>query len=108
MAYLLVRITGVALAVLVLGHFAVTHLLTDVANTNAAFIGHRWASAVWVAWDWLMLGAAFSHGGAGLWVIIDDHTVCASARRRRHAVLVCCCGILWLLGTALIVVAIAP
>jgi succinate dehydrogenase hydrophobic anchor subunit len=104
--YLVLRLTGLALAVLVLGHFALTHVITDVAQTGSDFVGRRWASVVWVAWDWAMLGAALAHGGAGLWIVIDDYTRDAARRRRGHRVLVAGCAALWTLGSALIAVAI--
>lgn len=80
-AWLTIRVTAVVLAVLVPAHFAVTHLLTDVAETDSAFIASRWQSGVVAATDWLMLVAAVLHGGAGTWAIIDDH-VGSPARRR--------------------------
>ena len=105
-AYLLLRVTGVMLAVLVLGHFALTHVVTDVADTDSAFIARRWGSALWLAWDWTMLGSAFLHGGAGVWVLIDDFTPDPAARRRRRWLLVSGCTVLWLIGSVLIGAAI--
>jgi succinate dehydrogenase hydrophobic anchor subunit len=104
--YLVVRLTGVALAVLVLGHFALTHVVTDVAETDSGFVAERWASALWVGWDWTMLGAALARGGAGVWIIVDDHTPDARRRRLRRLALVVGCGALWVLGSVLIAVAI--
>jgi succinate dehydrogenase hydrophobic anchor subunit len=104
--YLVVRLTGLALAVLVLGHFALTHVITDVAQTGSGFVGRRWASFGWVAWDWTMLGAALAHGGAGLWIVIDDYTPEPGSRRRRHRALAAGCFALWTLGSALVAVAL--
>ena len=72
-AWLLVRLTGLLLTVLVLGHFALTHILTDVADTGSAYVAGRWASAVVVGWDWLMLAAAVLHGAFGLRAVIGDY-----------------------------------
>jgi succinate dehydrogenase hydrophobic anchor subunit len=105
-AYLLVRVTGVMLAVLVLGHFLITHILTDVSDTGSAFIDRRWGSALWLAWDWTMLGAALAHGGAGVWVLIDDFTAHARRRRIRRQALVAVCTVLWVIGSILIAAAI--
>src|SRR5690348_12622579 len=55
MVYVMMRLTGVLLAVLVTGHLLVTHVVTDVAGTDAGFIAKRWGSALWVTWDSLML-----------------------------------------------------
>jgi succinate dehydrogenase / fumarate reductase membrane anchor subunit len=90
LAWLTIRITAVLLAILVLAHFAVTHLLTDVAETDSAFVAARWQSGVVAATDWLMLVAAVLHGGAGTWAIVDDY-VTSRGRRLwlRRAVAVC-------------------
>jgi succinate dehydrogenase / fumarate reductase, membrane anchor subunit len=104
-AYLVVRVTGALLAVLVLGHFALTHVVEDVADTGSAFIGRRWASAFWLLWDWAMLGAAFAHAGAGVWVVIDDYTPDPTRRRDRRRLLVAGCAALWAIGSVLVAAA---
>ena len=73
MAYLTIRHTAVLLAVLVLLHFAVTHLFTDVGETGSAFVAERWESGLVAATDWVMLVAAVLHGGAGVWTVLDDY-----------------------------------
>lgn len=102
-AYLVVRITGALLAVLVLGHFALTHVVNDVADTGSTFVGRRWASAFWLVWDWLMLGAAFAHAGSGMWIVVDDYTADPDARRRRRALLLGTCVTLWVVGSVVVV-----
>jgi succinate dehydrogenase hydrophobic anchor subunit len=97
--YLLVRLTGLVLAVLVIGHLIVTHVVTDVAATDAGFIAKRWGSALWLAWDWLMLTAALAHAGAGVWVAIDDYSRPAPRRRQMHQLLVGLLVLLFALGT---------
>jgi succinate dehydrogenase hydrophobic anchor subunit len=105
--YLTIRLTGLALAVLVLGHFALTHVVTDVADTDAGFIARRWGTALWIAWDWLMLAAALVHGAAGVWIAIDDYTPDRRRRRRRRAALAGTCAVLLALGTLTLVIASA-
>lgn len=78
--YLVLRLTGVLLSVLVLGHFVVTHFVTDVAHDDSAFVSHRLSSALWVAWDAAMLAAALAHGATGVRIAVADYT---SGRRRR-------------------------
>lgn len=106
-AYLTVRATGLMLAVLVLGHFGLTHITTDVADADADFIARRWASALWVAWDWLMLASALVHGAAGVWIAIEDYTVETVRRRRRQVALVGISAVLLALGTVALAVAAA-
>jgi succinate dehydrogenase hydrophobic anchor subunit len=103
--YILVRVTGLLLAILVLGHFTLTHIVHDVADTNAAFVTRRWSSVLWIAWDWLMLAAAITHGAAGLWIAIDDYSSATTARRRRHHVLLGISTVALAVGTLTIVVA---
>jgi succinate dehydrogenase / fumarate reductase membrane anchor subunit len=104
-SFVLVRLTGLALSVLVLGHFALTHIVNDVAETDSAFVARRWDSALWVTWDWLMLVCAVAHGAAGVWVAIDDYTPEIAGRRRRHRVLLGLSAVALALGTITIVAA---
>jgi succinate dehydrogenase hydrophobic anchor subunit len=106
MAYLFIRVTGVLLAVLVLGHFTVTHITTDVARTGPAFVGRRWHSALWVTWDWLMLAAALAHAACGLWVVVDDYVAGPAARRRAHALLVAVTCVLMIVGSVVVAAAV--
>jgi succinate dehydrogenase hydrophobic anchor subunit len=72
LAWITIRVTALALAILVLTHFAVTHLLNDVADTDSAFVAERWQSGIVATTDWLMLVMAVLHAGAGLWTVVDD------------------------------------
>lgn len=101
--YLVVRVTGVLLAVLVTGHFAVTHIVDDVAETDASFIAVRWSSALWVVWDALLLACALAHGASGVWIAIDDYV---TPRRRRpwRGFLVAVSSVLFALGAVVLVV----
>lgn len=80
--YLTIRITGVMLAVLALGHYGLTHIVNDVAETNAAFVAERWSSALWIVWDALLLGAALLHAMAGMTTVIRDHRPDARSAKR--------------------------
>lgn len=82
LAWLTIRLTAVLLAVLVIAHFAVTHILVDVAETDSGFIAERWQSGLIAATDWLMLVAAVLHGAAGAWTITGDY-VPSRVRRDR-------------------------
>lgn len=104
--YLTVRVTGLILAVLVLGHFAMTHVVTDVAEADAGFIADRWGSALWLAWDGTMLTAALAHGAAGAWIAIEDYTADRVRRRRWLAALGAGTALLLAVGWATLAVAI--
>ncbi len=99
----MVRVTGVILSVLVLGHFGMTHILTDVSDTGANFIAQRWASAVWLIWDWLLLLCALLHGASGIWVAIADYAGSPSRRAGLQRALVGLSAVIFLIGSAAIV-----
>jgi succinate dehydrogenase hydrophobic anchor subunit len=99
-AFLIIRATAVVLAVLVLGHFAVTHVVNDVAETGSSFVLRRWSSALWLAWDWTMLAAALAHAGTGLWLLIDEAAPAARLRRLLHVALAGTVVLLLAVGTA--------
>lgn len=79
--YVLLRVTGLMLSVLVLGHFAVTHFVTDVARDDSAFVARRFSSVLWIAWDATMLAAALAHGAAGVRLALADYSADAGRRR---------------------------
>lgn len=101
--YLVVRVTGVLLAVLVSGHFAVTHIVTDVAATDASFVAQRWGSALWVAWDGLMLVCAVAHGAAGVWTAVDEY-VSLGRRRPWRGLLVGVVSVVFAVGVLVLVI----
>ncbi len=67
------RVSGLALVFLALVHFAVTHIVNDVAETDSGFVADRWANPLWRLFDWALLALALFHGLNGLRWIIDDY-----------------------------------
>jgi succinate dehydrogenase / fumarate reductase membrane anchor subunit len=73
-SWLFMRISGVVLIFLVLGHLLIMNVLDGgVQRINFAFVAGRWSSPFWQVWDLLMLWLAQLHGGNGMRVIIDDY-----------------------------------
>lgn len=73
-SWLFMRLSGLALVVLVLGHLFIMNILDGgVHRINFAFVAGRWSSPFWQLWDLLMLWLAELHGGNGLRTIIDDY-----------------------------------
>ncbi|HEY5058754.1 MAG TPA: hypothetical protein VII51_07025 [Gaiellaceae bacterium] len=97
--YVVLRATGVLLAVLVLGHFAVTHLVTDVAHDNSAFVARRLSSGLWIAWDSTMLGAALVHGVTGLRIATADYLLDTRARRIAEVSILALGAVLLVIGS---------
>lgn len=100
--YVLIRGTGLLLVVLALGHFALTHIITDVAETDGDFIARRWANVGWVVWDAALLMAALAHAGAGLRAIFRDYA--PSRHRTYFGVAVAVLALFFALGSATLVI----
>jgi succinate dehydrogenase / fumarate reductase, membrane anchor subunit len=74
-AWVFMRVSGLLLVVLVLGHLFIMNILDGgVQRINFAFVAGRWASPFWQTWDLLMLWLAMIHGANGLRTIINDYT----------------------------------
>jgi succinate dehydrogenase / fumarate reductase membrane anchor subunit len=73
-SWLFMRISGVLLVLLVLGHLFIMHVVDGgVERVNFAFVAGRWSSPFWRTWDLVMLLLAEVHGTNGLRVIINDY-----------------------------------
>jgi succinate dehydrogenase / fumarate reductase membrane anchor subunit len=72
--WLFMRMSGVLLVVLVLGHLFIMNILdSGVQRINFAFVAGRWAAPLWQVWDLLMLWLAMLHGTIGMRTIITDY-----------------------------------
>jgi succinate dehydrogenase cytochrome b556 subunit len=80
-AWYFLRVSGAALVVLALGHLLVTHYLTAPSRTDSQFVAGRWANVLWLAFDWLLLTLALSHGLTGLQGVLKDYVLAGPARR---------------------------
>jgi len=80
------RISGLILLFLALGHFFTTHILHDVTSTNSAFIDGRWQNPLWRLYDWSLLALGLFHGANGLRFIMDDYIQVAWKRAATKAV----------------------
>ena len=97
------RVSGVVLIVLVLGHLFIMNILDGgVQRINWAFVAGRWASPFWQVWDLLMLWLAILHGTNGMRTIIDDYTRRDATRLSLKAVLYVAATVVIALGTLVI------
>jgi succinate dehydrogenase / fumarate reductase membrane anchor subunit len=98
------RISGIILLVLAVGHVLIMHFFdTGVDRVNFAFIQLRWASPFWKTWDWLMLVLALLHGVNGLRVIVLDYIRPAGARLALNSFFTVLGAILMALGTIIVI-----
>ncbi|MGH2829850.1 MAG: succinate dehydrogenase hydrophobic membrane anchor subunit [Actinomycetota bacterium] len=68
------RLSGLALVVLVLGHFTIVHLVDGgVDRVDFAFVSGRWAHPFWQVYDAAMLVLGLAHGTNGMRVVVEDY-----------------------------------
>jgi succinate dehydrogenase / fumarate reductase, membrane anchor subunit len=97
------RISGLILIFLALTHFAITHIINDVVDTDAEFVGERWDNPLWRLFDWSLLALALLHGVNGVRWSIDDYVRRPGRRAALKAVLYTVTGGLFAYGTLVIV-----
>lgn len=71
---LFMRVSGVVLAVLVLGYLYQTDVSGGgVQRLGFAWVVARWSNPWWQAYDAVMLWLALLHGGNGMRIIVRDY-----------------------------------
>ena len=81
-SWLFMRLSGLALLLLALGHMVLMHLVHSVDEISYAFVAGRYAGWFWRSYDLAMLVLAMLHGTNGVRILIDD---CLSRSRFRRA-----------------------
>ena len=72
--WVFMRISGLLLLVLAVGHTLIMHLPAGgVDRINFGFVAVRWQSPFWRTWDWMLLMLALLHGINGLRNITLDY-----------------------------------
>ncbi len=98
-AWYFMRISGLALVFLALGHLFIVHILFNVETINYAFVADRWADPrtgfIWKLWDLAMVVLAVIHGLNGLREILDEYIVRPGRRVLAHT-------LIWTLATILV------
>jgi succinate dehydrogenase / fumarate reductase membrane anchor subunit len=102
-AWLFMRVSGVVLVLLVLGHLLMQLILDGgVSKVGFAFVAGRWASPWWQFWDLLMLWLALLHGANGLRTVVNDYAARPAARAWLKALLYTATVFTVVLGTLVI------
>jgi succinate dehydrogenase / fumarate reductase, membrane anchor subunit len=102
-SWLFMRVSGLALIVLVIGHLIImTTLDGGVTRLNFGFVAGRWSSPFWRTWDLLQLILAELHGTNGLRTIINDYASKDGTRFWLKMLLYSSTTIIVLLGTVVI------
>jgi succinate dehydrogenase / fumarate reductase membrane anchor subunit len=80
-SWLFMRISGLLLLVLAVGHVLIMHVIGGgVERVDFKFVELRWQSPFWRTWDWLLLSLALLHGVNGLRVVVLDYVKRPGAR----------------------------
>lgn len=102
-AWYAVRYSALALFVLALAHFSMTHFVYDPANQTAEWIIQmRWSSLLLRALDWSMLMIVLLHSFLGMRTVLQDYTP-SRVRSVVLAALYLLAGLLAVLGTVVVV-----
>jgi succinate dehydrogenase / fumarate reductase membrane anchor subunit len=102
-AWLFMRISGLVLLFLVVGHVLIMHLPGEgVGRIDFAFVADRWKSPLWRSWDWAMLSLALLHGVNGLRVVVQDYVRSAAWRFAVNMFFYVTTFVLFVLGTVLV------
>ena len=88
LSWIFMRVSGVVLVVLVLGHLFIMNILDGgVQRINFGFVAGRWSSPFWQMWDLTMLWLAMLHGANGMRTIINDYAGKSETRWRLRMLL---------------------
>jgi succinate dehydrogenase / fumarate reductase membrane anchor subunit len=97
------RLSGILLVVLVLGHLFVNLMLGEgIHRVDFAFVAGKWSSPFWQTWDLLLLWLAQLHGTNGLRTIINDYAERDATRFWLKSVLYLASIVVIVLGTLVI------
>ena len=99
------RISGLALVFLVLGHMFIMHVLVELSGgeIDFAFVQSRWGTPFWRIYDFALLVLAFLHGANGARVVIGDYVANRTARSLIIGILFAMSAIWLVLDMAVIV-----
>jgi succinate dehydrogenase / fumarate reductase membrane anchor subunit len=102
--WLFMRISGIMLLVLALGHTLIMHLPAGgVDRVDFGFVAARWESPFWRTWDWMLLTLALIHGINGLRNITLDYVRKPGVRFAANMVFYVLGFTLFVLGSVIVV-----
>jgi succinate dehydrogenase / fumarate reductase membrane anchor subunit len=98
------RLSGLALVILALGHMFIMHVLVEITGgeIDFAFVQSRWGTPFWRIYDLLLLLLAFIHGVNGARVVISDYVSNRTGRSLVIGVFLVISAVWLVLGMAVI------
>lgn len=79
-AWLFMRISGLLLVFLALGHLFIMHIFNSIDTIDYDFVAERFATPFWRTYDLVMLTLAMMHGTNGIRTLIDDYILAPGKR----------------------------
>ncbi|HEX6263255.1 MAG TPA: succinate dehydrogenase hydrophobic membrane anchor subunit [Actinomycetota bacterium] len=102
-AWLFMRLSGILLLFLAVGHVLIMHVIDEgVQRVDFDFVADRWASPFWRTWDWMLLSLALLHGINGTRVVIQDHVRSPGWRLTWNSIFVIVGFALFVLGSVIV------
>ena len=98
-AWLFMRVSGLLLVVLAVGHMFIMHIFNDTLNLDYEFVATRWDDYTIRAFDWLLLTLSLLHGGNGLRIVLHDNISNPTLNKVSIRILVLVTFIFFLLGS---------
>jgi succinate dehydrogenase / fumarate reductase membrane anchor subunit len=108
-AWFFMRLSGISLILLAVGHMVMQHITHDVHDVTVGWIlGQRWG-LTWIrVWDFGLLGLAFVHGLNGFRAVIQDYIHNATALKLVKLLLIAVGLVILLMGAAAIIFVPVP
>ncbi len=98
-AWLFMRVSGLLLVILAVGHMFIMHIFNDTLNLDYEFVATRWDDYTIRAFDWLLLTLSLLHGGNGLRIVLHDNISNPTLNKVSIRILVLVTFIFFLLGS---------
>ena len=101
-SWFFMRLSGLALVFLALGHFAIMHLVHPIEGLDYEFVAGRYRYFGWRFFDLSMLLLALLHGLNGVRILVDDYILSKRWHTRAHWALRIVGAFFMILGTFVI------
>ncbi len=101
-SWLFMRISGLALVVLAIGHLMIMHLISSVEIIDYHWVAVRWLTPFWRTYDLVLLWLAMVHGLNGTRIVIDDYVLARGWRMAAQSTLAALGLIFLALGSVVI------
>ncbi len=101
-SWLFMRVSGIVLVILAIGHLAIMHLVNSVEIIDYGWVAARWITPFWRTYDLVLLWLALVHGLNGTRMVIDDYVLGRGWRLAAQSGLALVAVILLALGSVVI------